>query len=164
MARQQMKEYTDLYPDIQVTLLCEDRELDLTLRQADAAIRFHPAKNPDLVQKSIMTLRNSLYASNDYLRLHGVPQSINDLRTHRLLALRYRQRAALPRDQLAVRDAAGARAGAGAVLPRQLAARDAHGGEAGHGHRDPARLPDAPYPPCQPRPARPLGPDHRGYY
>lgn len=82
---QQMKEYTDLYPDIQVTLLCEDRELDLTLRQADAAIRFHPAKNPDLVQKSIMTLRNSLYASNDYLRLHGVPQSINDLRTHRLL-------------------------------------------------------------------------------
>lgn len=82
---QQMKEYTDLYPDIQVTLLCEDRELDLTLRQADAAVRFQPARNPDLVQKSIMSLRNSLYASNDYLRLHGVPTSLADLKHHKLL-------------------------------------------------------------------------------
>ncbi|OYW13103.1 MAG: LysR family transcriptional regulator, partial [Rhodospirillales bacterium 12-54-5] len=38
----QMKEFTDLYPEIEVTLLCEDRELDLARREADAAIRFHP--------------------------------------------------------------------------------------------------------------------------
>lgn len=82
---QQMKEYTDLYPDISVTMICEDRELDLTLREADAAIRFYPAKNPDIVQKSIMTLRNSLYASNDYLRVHGIPQSFADLKKHKLL-------------------------------------------------------------------------------
>ena len=82
---QQMKEYTDLYPDIQVTMVCEERELDLSLREADAAIRFYPAKNPDLVQKSIMTLHNSLYASNDYLRIHGIPQSFNDLKRHKLL-------------------------------------------------------------------------------
>ena len=82
---QQMKEYADLYPDIEITMLCEDRELDLTLREADAAIRFYPAKNPDLVQKSIITLHNSLYASNDYLRLHGIPQTFNDLKKHKLL-------------------------------------------------------------------------------
>lgn len=81
----QMKEYTDLYPEIQVTLLCEDRELDLTLRQADAALRFHPARHPDLVQVPLFSLRNSLYASNDYLRVHGVPKSLNDLKHHKLL-------------------------------------------------------------------------------
>jgi len=80
-----MKEYTDLYPDIQVTLICEDRELDLTLRQADAAVRFHPARQPDLVQVPILSLGNSLYASNDYLRVHGVPHSIADLKHHRIL-------------------------------------------------------------------------------
>lgn len=80
-----MKEYTDTYPDIQVTLICEDRELDLTLRQADAAIRFHPARQPDLVQVPILSLGNSLYASNDYLRVHGIPTSIADLTTHRIL-------------------------------------------------------------------------------
>ena len=81
----QMKEYTELYPEIDVTLVCEDRELDLTQRQADAAIRFYPTKHPDLVQISLMSLNNSLYASNDYLRVHGVPQKLSDLAQHRLL-------------------------------------------------------------------------------
>jgi DNA-binding transcriptional LysR family regulator len=81
----QMKEFTDLYPEIDVTLICEDRELDLTQRQADAAIRFHPAKHPDLVQIPIMSLNNSLYASNDYLRIHGVPQKLSELAQHKLL-------------------------------------------------------------------------------
>ncbi len=81
----QMKEYCDLYPDIQMTLTCEDRELDLAKREADAAIRFQPTRHPDLIQIPIMKLQNSLYASNDYLRQYGVPASIHDLAKHRLL-------------------------------------------------------------------------------
>lgn len=81
----QMKEFTDLFPEIEVTLVSEDRELDLTIREADAAIRFYPAKHPDLVQVPLMTLHNSLFASNDYLQMHGVPKSINDLKHHKLL-------------------------------------------------------------------------------
>lgn len=82
----QMTEFTELYPEIQFTLLCEDRELDLTLRQADASLRFHPARHPDLVQVPIMRLRNSLYAHNDYLQKHGIPKTIGDLKHHKLLA------------------------------------------------------------------------------
>ncbi len=81
----QMKEYCDLYPEIELTLLCEDRELDLTKREADAAIRFQPTRQPDLIQIPMMKLQNSLYASNDYLRQHGVPARIEDLKNHRLL-------------------------------------------------------------------------------
>lgn len=82
---QLMKEFTDLFPDIEVTLLCEDRELDLGLREADAAMRLYPARNPDLVQKHIMTLHNGFYASNDYLRVYGVPKSLADLAAHKLI-------------------------------------------------------------------------------
>lgn len=81
----QMKEFCDLYPDIQVTLICEDRELDLTTRQADASIRFYPARHPDLVQVPIFSLRTALYASNDYLQHHGTPSKVSDLAQHRLL-------------------------------------------------------------------------------
>lgn len=81
----QMKEYCDHYPDIQLTLICEDRELDLSIRQADAAIRFQPTRHPDLIQIPMMKLSNSLYASNDYLRQYGVPVSVDDLVKHRLL-------------------------------------------------------------------------------
>ena len=85
---QQMKEYTDLYPDIHVTLICADREPDLSTREADAALRFHPvnsARQPDVIQLPLMTLRNSLYASNDYLRQYGMPTSMQDLKHHKLL-------------------------------------------------------------------------------
>lgn len=81
----QMKEYCELYPEIRVTLMCEDRELDLTTRQADAAIRFQPTRHPDLIQIPLVQLRNSLYASNDYLRQHGVPTTMADLANHQLL-------------------------------------------------------------------------------
>ncbi len=81
----QMKEYHALYPEIAVTLICEDRELDLSRREADAAIRFQPTRHPDLIQIPMITLQNSLYASNDYLREHGVPHRLEELANHRLL-------------------------------------------------------------------------------
>ncbi|MDX2113392.1 MAG: LysR family transcriptional regulator [Alphaproteobacteria bacterium] len=80
-----MREFSELYPEIVVTLLVDDRELDLAMREADAAIRLFPARHPDLVQKKIITLANSLYASNDYLREHGVPRKPQDLVHHRLI-------------------------------------------------------------------------------
>lgn len=80
-----MREFCEAYPDIAVTLLVDDRELDLTMREADIAIRLFPAKQPDLIQKQLTTLNNSLYASNDYLRVHGVPRNAQDLQNHKMI-------------------------------------------------------------------------------
>ncbi len=81
-----MKEFHTLYPDIQVTLLVDDRELDLLMREADAAIRVVPAHQPDLIQRPLVTLHNSVYASHDYLRQRGVPKTASDLDDHDLIA------------------------------------------------------------------------------
>jgi DNA-binding transcriptional LysR family regulator len=80
-----MSEFHELYPEIQVTLLVDDRELDLLMREADAAIRVLPAKQPDLIQRPLVTLHNSVYASNDYLRRRGVPKDAADLANHNLI-------------------------------------------------------------------------------
>ena len=81
-----MREFCNLYPEITPTLLVDDRELDLTMREADVAIRLWPAKHPDLVQKKLTTLHNSLYASNEYVRTYGAPKKPADLANHRLIA------------------------------------------------------------------------------
>ena len=81
-----VKEFVELYPEISLTLLVDDRELDLTMREADAAIRLYPAKQPDLIQRHLITLHNSLYASNEYLRTNGVPKKPEDLLKHRLIS------------------------------------------------------------------------------
>lgn len=80
-----MREFCDSYPEITPTLLVDDRELDLTMREADVAIRLWPAKHPDLVQKKLTVLNNSVYASNDYLRTFGIPKTAADLAGHRLI-------------------------------------------------------------------------------
>ncbi len=49
------------------------------------AIRLFPAKHPDLVQKKLTVLNNSVYASNEYLRTYGVPKTPEDLANHRLI-------------------------------------------------------------------------------
>ena len=54
-------------PDITVSLLVIDTELDLSMREADVAIRLNPPRQPDLIQKRLMTVHTHLYAAPEYL-------------------------------------------------------------------------------------------------
>lgn len=81
-----MREFTDLYPDIEVSLICEDKELDLTMREADVAIRLFPSTHPDLIEKPLVELHNAVYASNDYVKNYGIPRRFEDLKNHRIIA------------------------------------------------------------------------------
>src|ERR1700757_3072831 len=80
-----IKEFLDLYPEIQVTVVVDDSELDLSMREADVAIRMSPPRQPDLVQRHLMTVRNHAYASADYLKKYGTPQRPEDLDKHRII-------------------------------------------------------------------------------
>jgi len=44
-----MGEFLEIYPDVDVDLVLEDRELDLSMREADVAIRMTPLRQPELV-------------------------------------------------------------------------------------------------------------------
>src|ERR1700759_365601 len=80
-----IREFLDLYPEIQVTLVVDDSELDLSMREADVAIRMAPPRQPDLVQRHLMTVRSYAYASPDYLKKHGTPTRPEDLDEHRVI-------------------------------------------------------------------------------
>ena len=80
-----LKEFTEIYPDINVTLLLDDKELDLAMREADVAIRLRRPTQPDLIQRKLFTVHNHVYASPDYVKKHGIPRSIEDLDKHRIV-------------------------------------------------------------------------------
>ena len=77
--------FLEAYPDVSVSLLLDDSELDLAMREADVAIRMHPPKQPDLVQRHLMTMQWHICAAPEYLKKHGVPQRAEDLDAHRLI-------------------------------------------------------------------------------
>jgi DNA-binding transcriptional LysR family regulator len=80
-----IREFMELYPDIQVQLLLEDQELDLSMREADVAIRLRRPTQPDLIQRKLFTVHHHVYASVDYLKKHGIPKSAEDLDRHKIL-------------------------------------------------------------------------------
>lgn len=80
-----MREFKTLYPDIAVSLVLADTELDLSMRQADVAIRLAPPKQPDLIQRYIMNMNYHVYASAEYLAEHGTPTRPQDLDDHDLV-------------------------------------------------------------------------------
>ncbi|MDA0305471.1 MAG: LysR family transcriptional regulator [Proteobacteria bacterium] len=80
-----IKEFITLYPDIEVSLVLADTELDLSMREADAAIRMTPPKQPDLIQRHLMTMNYRVYAAPEYLKARGIPKTVDDLDGHRII-------------------------------------------------------------------------------
>ena len=80
-------EFLELYPDIRITLLTTEAELDLAMREADVAIRLRIPTQPDLIQRKLFTMHFHAYASPEYLKRFGTPRSHEELDNHRLLVL-----------------------------------------------------------------------------
>jgi DNA-binding transcriptional LysR family regulator len=77
--------FLDAYPDVTMSLILDDADLDLAMREADVAIRMHPPKQPDLVQRHLMAIDWHVCASPDYIKKHGLPQRAEDLDNHKLV-------------------------------------------------------------------------------
>ena len=81
-----ISEFLELYPQVSVTMLLDDRELDLAMREADVAIRLRRPTQPDLIQRKLFTVHYHAYASPEYLRRRGTPKALDDLENHSILA------------------------------------------------------------------------------
>nr|CAX83960.1 Transcriptional regulator, LysR family [uncultured bacterium] len=93
-----LRQFLEMYPDIEVSLLLNDSELDLGMREADVAIRFTPPRQPNLIQRPLYTLRYQVYASTEYLKKYGMPKSPDDLSNHRIIT--YGDDGKLPADNV----------------------------------------------------------------
>jgi DNA-binding transcriptional LysR family regulator len=81
-----MREFIEVYPEVEVRLLLEDRELDLSMREADVAVRMRPPHQPDLVKRLLFTVHIHAYAATSYVKKHGMPKTVADLEKHRVVA------------------------------------------------------------------------------
>lgn len=80
-----LRKFMGLHSDVTVTLLLDDADLDLAMREADVAIRMHPPKQPDLIQRHVATFGWKVVGSPEYLKQAGIPQRAEDLDAHRLI-------------------------------------------------------------------------------
>lgn len=79
-------EITRPHPDLGLTLTFTDATSDLLQDGVDLAIRFGALKgSSDLVARRLVTQERVICASPEYLRLHGEPMVLADVRAHRCI-------------------------------------------------------------------------------
>ncbi|MDB6098094.1 MAG: LysR family transcriptional regulator [Gammaproteobacteria bacterium] len=81
-----LDEFLKECPEVEVHLVMEDRELDLTQREADLAIRMRAPVQADLIQRKLFTVHYHMYATREYLDKNGTPQCMEDLCHHTVIA------------------------------------------------------------------------------
>ena len=81
-----IQEYMQLYPEMEVELIFDDKELDLSTRQADIGIFMRRPKQLNYIQKKLIDINYHIYGSNKYLEKYGMPKTINDLNKHRFIS------------------------------------------------------------------------------
>jgi DNA-binding transcriptional LysR family regulator len=91
-----MREFMEVYPDIELHLVLADRELDLSMREADVAIRMTPPRQADLIQRHVLTVHMQAYAAASYVKKMGIPKSPEELDKHRLVVYGEDERPPVP--------------------------------------------------------------------
>jgi DNA-binding transcriptional LysR family regulator len=80
-----LDEFLETYPDIEVHLILTDRSLDLSMREADLAIRMTPPTQAELIQRHLLTVHVHVFASPGDIKRHGMPATPEDLDDHRVI-------------------------------------------------------------------------------
>ena len=81
-----IEEFMQLNPDIEVELIFDDKELDLSTRQADIGIFMRRPKQLNYIQRKLVDINYHIYGSAKYLGKYGIPKTTNDLNQHRFIS------------------------------------------------------------------------------
>ena len=81
-----IQEFMNLNPEIEVELIFDDKELDLSTRQADIGIFMRRPKQLNYIQRKLVDINYHIYGSTKYLGKHGIPKTANDLNQHKFIS------------------------------------------------------------------------------
>ena len=81
-----IQEFMNLNPEIEIELIFDDKELDLSTRQADIGIFMRRPKQLNYIQRKLVDINYHIYGSTKYLGTYGIPKTINDLTKHKFIS------------------------------------------------------------------------------
>ncbi len=81
-----IQEFMKLNPEMEIELIFDDKELDLSTRQADIGIWMRRPKQLNYIQKKLININYHIYGSTKYLEQFGYPKSASDLSKHKFIS------------------------------------------------------------------------------
>ena len=98
---QRLREFLELYPDIRIELVLNDEQIAIAMRAADVAIWTSEPQQSDLIRRPLFTMKIHAFASAQYIRRHGAPQTLDALDDHAIVSYSGTPAAHLSRHPLA---------------------------------------------------------------
>jgi DNA-binding transcriptional LysR family regulator len=77
--------FSVLYPEITLHVMCDDMDLDLIKKEADVAVRPYDMNASGLEQVFLYERKLQLFTNEDYLKKNGIPEKPEDLDEHKLI-------------------------------------------------------------------------------
>ena len=81
-----IQEFMKLNPEIEIELIFDDKELDLSTRQADIGIWMRRPKQLNYIQKKLIDINYHIYGSAKYLEQYGHPKNLTELNKHKFIS------------------------------------------------------------------------------
>ncbi len=81
-----IQEFMKLNPEVEIELIFDDKELDLSTRQADIGIWMRRPKKLNYIQKKLIDINYHIYGSSKYLEENGHPKNLSDLNKHKFIS------------------------------------------------------------------------------
>jgi len=81
-----IQEFMKINPEIEIELIFDDKELDLSIRQADIGIWMRRPKKLNYIQKKLIDIHYHIYGSTKYLEESGHPKTISELNKHKFIS------------------------------------------------------------------------------
>jgi len=83
---QNVQEFMKINSEIEIELIFDDKELDLSTRQADIGIWMRRPKQLNYIQKKLIDINYHIYGSAKYLEQYGHPKNLSDLNKHKFIS------------------------------------------------------------------------------
>lgn len=83
---QRLREFLELYPEIRIELVLSDEQIAIAMRAADVAIWSAEPQQGELIRRRLFTMNLHAYASAQYVRRYGAPQTLDALDDHPIIS------------------------------------------------------------------------------
>jgi DNA-binding transcriptional LysR family regulator len=81
--------FVEQHPEVQLDIVLTDQVIDLLDQRADVAIRVGPLRGAQLVARKLGESRMVVLGSPQYLKHRGVPKTLTELESHRLVTFNF---------------------------------------------------------------------------
>ena len=81
-----IEKFANSYPEIDISILIENKYTDLAQGDADVALRLTEPTQMDLIRFPLYEFQFKIYSSPEYIEKYGIPKDVAELSKHKIVA------------------------------------------------------------------------------